>query len=364
MIFYKSLTRELTLTAIGVFTVLLAVLISTQAINLLGRAAEGSIANDALFTLIGFWAIGLFPILLVLTVFVSTLLVLNRLWRDHEMTVWLSAGQSLTRLLVPVLRFAFPLSILVAIVSLGLAPWADQRSKQYASSLKEREDMSAIAPGIFKESSDAARVYFVESYAGEQGSASHIFFQDASEEKVATIFAQSGYLGTDAAGQRTLVLENGYRYVGMPGDADYQVIAFKRYRVVLGQGHRLMSIPTSRQSMSTLQLLYEYPQANAAAELAWRVSLPLSVLVLAVLAIPLAYFNPRSQHNTTLILALVIYFVYQNMLTFIRNSILNEQINALSMLGVHAVVLLLALLWLYYRRSYPAPWLARKNKST
>ena len=73
MVFYKSLTRELTLTAIGVFVVLLAILVSTQAINLLGRAAEGQISNDAVAALIGFWALGLFPVPLILTVFVSVM---------------------------------------------------------------------------------------------------------------------------------------------------------------------------------------------------------------------------------------------------------------------------------------------------
>jgi len=349
MVFFKSLTRELTLTAIGVFVVLLGILVSTQAINLLGRAAEGQIATDAVSALIGFWALGLFPVPLILTVFVSVMVVLTRLWRDHEMQVWLSAGLSQKSLLGPVLRFAIPLSILVGVVALGIAPWADQRSQVYADQLKQREDISAVSPGIFKESGDGNRVYFVENYAGHNGSASNIFFQDITDGKIASIFARSGHLGTDEEGQRVLVLENGYRYVGMPGQANFDVITFKRHNVTIGQSHKLVALPSSRQSQSTLQLFHQLNQPSARSELAWRISLPFSCLFLSILAIPLAYVNPRSGHTYNLIIALLAYFIYQNALTFVRNGILHETLPVYSIALVHVAVLVIGLLGLSYR---------------
>ncbi|TDR71619.1 LPS export ABC transporter permease LptF [Paludibacterium purpuratum] len=350
MVFFKSLTRELTLNAVGVFVVLLAILVSTQAINLLGRAAEGQIANDAVAALIGFWALGLFPVPLILTVFISTLVALTRLWRDQEMQVWLAAGLSQKSLLGPVLRFAVPLSILVAVVALGIAPWADQRSQVYADQLKQREDISAISPGVFKESSDANRVYFVENYAGQNGSAKNIFFQDLTDGKISTILAKSGHLTSDDLNQRIIVLEDGNRYVGSPGHADFDVTAFKRYSVVIGKDHELVAAPRSRQSQPTPLLLAQLDDPSARAELAWRLSLPLSCLVLAILAIPLAYTNPRSGgHTFNLIAALLSYFAYQNGLTLVRNGILHNSLPAWSILFVHLAVLALAMFGLYYR---------------
>jgi len=350
MVFFKSLTRELTLTAIGVFVVLLGILVSTQAINLLGRAAEGQIANDAVAALIGFWALGLFPVPLILTVFISVMVVLTRLWRDHEMSVWLSAGMSQKSLMGPVLRFAVPLSLLVGVVAIGIAPWADQRSQVYADQLKQREDVSAVSPGVFKESADGNRVYFVENYAGQNGSASNIFFQDVSDGKISTIFARAGHLGSDDSGQRVLVLENGVRYVGMPGKADYDVTSFQRHTVVIGRDHKLMSLPNSRQSQSTLQLMRLWSvDPGARSELVWRFSLPFSCLLLALLAIPLAYVNPRSGHTYNLVAALLVYFLYQNLLTFVRNGILHETLPVYSIVLVHLSVLGLTWMGLVYR---------------
>ncbi|WP_028536342.1 LPS export ABC transporter permease LptF [Paludibacterium yongneupense] len=363
MVFQKSLIRELTFTAIGVFVVLLAILASTQAINLLGRAAEGQIANDAVAALIGFWTLGLFPVLLILTVFVSVMIVLTRLWREHEMSIWLTAGLPLSSLLGPVLRFAVPLSILVGIVSCWVGPWADQRSQQYAELLKQREEISAIAPGVFKESAGSNRVYFVESFAGHNGFASNIFFQDMTNDNVSTIFARSGHISTDGDGQRQLVLEDGQRYIGQPGKANYDVMAFKRYTVAISESHKLAGgIGQSRQAQSMKQLLARGNDQEARAEIAWRLSLPLSCLVLAILALPLSYFNPRSGHTYNLVLAILIYFLYQNGLTLIRNNILRGELHPASLLLVHAAFLLFAFAGLAYRNR-PSATLAQTLKS-
>lgn len=358
MVFFKSLTRELTLNAVGIFVVLLAILVSTQAINLLGRAAEGQVANDAVAALIGFWALGLFPVPLILTVFISTMVVLTRLWRDHEMHVWLSAGLSQKSLLGPVLRFAIPLSVLVAVVALGIAPWADQRSQVYADQLKQREDMSAVSPGVFKESGDGNRVYFVENYAGVNGSAKNIFFQDVTDGKISSIFAHSGHLTTDAQGQRILVLEDGHRYVGSPGEADFDVTDFQRHTVAIGTERSIVDVPRSRQSTPTPVLLKQLHEGTARAELAWRLSLPLSCLVLAILAIPLSYVNTRSGgHAYNLVAALLAYFLYQNALTFVRNSIMHDNTPAWSILLVHLAVLAIGLFGIYYRNRPAQPLL-------
>lgn len=355
MVFQKSLTRELTFTALGVFVVLLAIIVSTQAINMLGRAAEGQIANEAITALIGFWTLGFFPVLMILTVFVSVLVVLTRTWRDHEMVVWLSAGLSLRDWIWPIMRFALPLAILVAGVTLFVGPWADQRSQDYAEIIKRREEVSAIAPGVFKESSSATKVYFIENYTGQNSAASNIFMQDMTDGKVSTVFAKHGYITTKKDGERVLVLEDGTRYVGDPGKADYQVGKFKRYTASIGESQMATGPAGNRQSIPTRQLLgSSNPEYKA--ELAWRLSMPISCVLLALLALPLSYYNPRSGHTYNLLFALLTFFVYQNGLTVARNWIAQGKTGVWSIALVHALLLLLALALLRHRNRPQLPF--------
>lgn len=354
MVFQKSLTRELTLSALGVFIVLLAIIVSTQAVNLLGRAAEGQMANEAVAAVLGFTTLGFFPVLMILTVFATILVVLTRIWRDHEMVVWLSSGLSLSNWVWPVMRFTLPLAVLIAGVTLFIGPWADQRSQDYAEQIKRREEVSAISPGVFKESASSNKVYFIENYSGEHGAATNIFMQEITDGKVATIFAKSGFITTKPDGERVVVLKHGQRYVGEPGSANYEVAEFQRYTAGIGESQQMPGPSGNRQAIPTAQLLSQ-DSADYRAELAWRLSMPISCVILALLAIPMSYFNPRSGQTYNLLLSLLVFFVYQNGLTVARNWVAQGKAGVWLVLLVHLAMLALALALLSYRNRPARP---------
>lgn len=356
MVFYKSLTRELTFTAAGIFIILLAVLVTTQSINLLGQAAEGHIASESVAVLIGFWSLSLVPLVLILTVFISVLVVLSRLWRDHEMAVWLASGVSLKAWVRPLMRFALPLALIIAVMSLAVSPWANQRSRQYAEQLKQREEMSAISPGVFKEARAANRVYYAESYSPLTGAANNIFVQDISDGHVSTVLARSGKLTTNDAGERVLVLQDGHRYVGEPGHADYEETHFQRYTVALADAPQLLSqIGSNTQSRSTLFLLHS-KESDDKAELVWRLSMPISCVMLALLALPLSYTSPRSGSSYNLVFALLAFLLYQNGLTLVRNWIDAGRVPMYEIAFVHLALLTVAAFLIRLRNRPAAPW--------
>ena len=169
MIYQKQFVKETTLTAVGIFFVLLAILVSTQSVTLLGRAADGRVAVDAVAALIGFWTLNMTPLLLVLTAYISILTVLTRYWHGSEMAVWLSCGLGLKNWLRPVFSFALPLAVLLAVLQLGVLPWADMRSREYAEILKQKQNLSLVEEGVFRElGKKNGRVYFVEQFDAEK----------------------------------------------------------------------------------------------------------------------------------------------------------------------------------------------------
>src|SRR5580765_7150933 len=111
MIFRRSLVRELTATAVALFLVLLAILFTNLVLRLLARAAGGAVAPDGILALLGFNALFYFNILLSVALFLTVLLTLSRWYRDSEMVVWFTSGQSLTTCLKPILLFAAPFSV-------------------------------------------------------------------------------------------------------------------------------------------------------------------------------------------------------------------------------------------------------------
>ncbi len=349
MIFKKNFIKETSMVATGVFTVLFIILVSTQSINLLGRASEGRIAVEAVFALIGFWSLGLFPVLLILTVFISLITVFTRYWRDSEMSVWLSGGLSLKCWITPVCTFAIPFALLVMILSLFVTPWASQRSKEYAETLKQREELSVVSPGIFTEVGKDKKIYFVEKFSPETGAAENIFMQALDKNGRNTIvLAKSGYLLTEN-GERKLVLENGYRYTGEAGQADFETLNFGRSIAVIDQAPKIISAPNDKRTIPTSAILHT-SNLDFQAELIWRLSLPVSVVILALLTIPLSYYNPRTGHTYNLFFALLVYLIYQNGLTFLQDFIEKGQVSPWGgFILLHGSMGMLAFLLLQYR---------------
>ncbi|TAN56697.1 MAG: LPS export ABC transporter permease LptF [Betaproteobacteria bacterium] len=313
MIFQRSLLREFAHLAIAVFTTLFLIALTTRLIRLLGQAAGGKIPSDAVIAFLGFFAINVLPVLLSLTLFISVLLTLTRVWRDSEMVIWFNSGLSLAAWTRPVLWFAAPLVLLIALLSLVVSPWAVQMAEQYRSHVDARDDLSRVDPGAFGESRSKERVFFVEGVAGDKSSVQNVFVNSTQHGRTGVMMSEKGITEIAPGGDRFLVLFGGRRYEGVPGEAAFRVMEFERYamRIATPEGE---TPEATQRSLSTLALI-ESPSEVNRAELLWRVGIPLSALILSLLAIPLSYVNPRAGRSINLILALLIYITYSNLLS-------------------------------------------------
>ena len=313
MIFQRSLLREFASTGIATFVVLLAITITTQLIRFLGYAARGNISTDAVLTFLGFASLRYLPILLSLTLFISVLMTLTRSYRDSEMVVWFTSGQGLNAWIRPVLIYAAPLVSVIAVLSLYLSPWSMGKTEEYRRQLESRDEVSAISPGVFKESRDAERVYFVEKLAANLTTVANIFVHSEEDGQIGTTVAKRGYQETAPHGDRFLVLQNGRRYIGPPGSAEFRIIEFEKYSLRIESSEAKAALPTVK-SKSTASLMKEN-SAEATAELIWRAGLPISAFVLCLLAIPMSFVNPRAGRSVNLLFALFTYIVYNNLLS-------------------------------------------------
>ncbi len=364
MIYQRNFIKELSLTAVGIFVVLLAILVSTQAINLLGRAADGRVAIDAVAALIGFWTIGMTPLLLVLTAYISTLTVLTRYWRDSEMSVWLACGLSLEQWVKPVLQFALPFALLIAVMQIWVMPWAELRSREFAELLKQKQELSLVESGVFRSlGSSNGRVYFVETFDTDSGIMKNLFLREQDDKgNDNVVFAKEGTFSLKD-NKRMLELHNGYRYSGTAGRADYNQVSFEHLSLIISTTPKLVNPIDHRNTIPTADLIgSSNPQYQA--QLMWRLSLPISVLILSILAVPLSYFNPRTGHTYNILFAIGFYLIYQNGLTFLRNAVEDGKINFwLGMIPLHLTMLVVAILLLRIR-SLPAQPFMQALKSS
>jgi lipopolysaccharide export system permease protein len=313
MIFHRALLREFASLAGAVFMTLFAIALTTRLIRLLGQAAGGQIPTDAVIAFLGFFALGTLPVLLSLTMFISVLITLTRSWRDSEMVIWFGSGLSLTAWLKPVMLFALPQIAVIAALSLVISPWAAQMGAQYVTRLEARDDVSRVNPGVFGETGNKERVYFVESISGDASTVQNVFVSSVQQQKSGVSMSRGGRTETAPNGDRFIVLEDGRRYEGAPGDEQYRVTEFQRYAARIETAEN-KEPQLSHKSMTTAQLLATPTPVNLG-EVVWRVGIPVSAAILVLLAIPMSFVNPRAGRSVNLLFALFTYIVYSNLLS-------------------------------------------------
>jgi lipopolysaccharide export system permease protein len=349
-IFQNALVREFANNGLLLFSVLLGIIVISQLIRFLGEAVSGRLAVDGVLAMLGFSAMNYLPVLLSISLFLSILLTLSRAYRDSEMVVWFGSGIGLTRWIRPVLWYALPVVSVITLLSLMLSPWALHKADEFKHGLESRDDVTAATPGTFRESKQADRVYFVDNAEVGSNRVGNIFVQSEQNGKLGTMMAKQGLQETKPNGDRFLVLLKGTRYEGTPGQRDYRVVEFDRYAV------RIDSVPAKQMmpnlsSMSTLEL-WRNPTSWNLSQLEWRIGLPLSALILALLAIPLSYVNPRAGRSFNLVIAMVLYMMYTNMISVTNSWVgLGKISPALGLWAIHSVMLVIVIALFYWRMS-------------
>ena len=277
MIFQRALKRELFSTAGGVFLTLFTITITMMLIRILGQAAKGRVASEDVIALIGFTALNYMPIILILTGFVAVLLVVTRSYQDSEMVVWFASGQSLTKWLRPVLEFALPIVVLVALLGFVATPWAYRQSAEFRERFEKREDIARISPGKFQESAAAQRVFFVEKMSDDLSTVGNVFINSIKNGEVITVVSQHGTIETNDQGEKFVVLEDGVRYDETLDHSDFRIMEFEKYTAYIAPKGDVTVSDGSTRSMTTLELL-EDTNSKKQGELVWRIGLPFRVL--------------------------------------------------------------------------------------
>lgn len=359
MIFRRALQREFAQTAAAVFVALFAILTSSVLIRLLGQAAGGRVPADAVLALIGFGALAQLPTVLTLTLFIAILLSLSRSYRDSEMVVWFASGVPLTAWIAPVLLFTLPLVVVVGAGSLFLAPWSQQKSAEYRELLDSRDDTQRVAPGVFRESAGAQRVFFVEVGAGEDGRVGNVFVsEETAGGELVVIASAEGYLRTDDEGRRFVVLEKGRRYDGRAGTPQYRVMEFERYEVQVEQ-KAAASPPARARALPTAALMAQ-ADARSLGELLGRVGAPITALLLGLMAIPLSFVNPRAGRASNLLVAVLVYLLYSNAISIFQSWVSQGKVGFAAGLLLPHMAVLGALALMFHTRLAVSPFWRRR----
>ncbi|RMR00244.1 LPS export ABC transporter permease LptF [Pseudomonas syringae group genomosp. 7] len=354
MIVFRYLSREVLLTLSAVSAVLLVFIMSGRFIKYLAQAASGALDPGVLFMIMGFRLPGFLQVILPLGLFLGILMAYGRLYLESEMTVLAATGMSQQRLLAITMGPATLVGLLVAWLSFSLAP---QGATQFSLLINQQDAMTefdTLVPGRFQALRDGTRITYTKELSEDRSQLAGVFISEkrmssdkSKDNGITVLVAEKGHQEVRPNGSRFLILENGYRYDGNPGAADYRVIKYDTYGAMLPKPEISEEI-TDREAIPTSEL-FGSNAPRSVAELQWRISLPLSVFIVTLMAIPLSRVNPRQGRYLKLLPAILLYMSYLAILISVRSSLEKGKLPlSLGMWWVHAIYLVIGLVLFYW----------------
>jgi lipopolysaccharide export system permease protein len=345
LIIQRYLFREVSQAFAAVLVVLLLVFLSHRFVGFLTEAAAGHIASDLIFMLLALQVAVKLSVLLPLALFVGVLLGLGRLHKDSEIVAMAAGGVGVAGLTRHIFVFAGAIGILTFVLAVFLEPRLSLVQEQVVARARGQAEVTGVVPGRFKELGEEGQVIYVQSLSDDQREMRNVFVQLNRNEQQQILVSEKAYqtvMGT--SGDRFVVLEHGYRYEGQPGRADYIVTRFEKHAVRIDRIGR-SEVRNRLEAKSTRELISD-ARPDHLAELQWRLSMPISALLLGALAVPLARTSPRQGRYAKLLLGIVVYFAYSNSLGIARKYVESGELHPwIGVWPVH-IVLLTVTAWL------------------
>ncbi|MDD2547736.1 MAG: LPS export ABC transporter permease LptF [Burkholderiaceae bacterium] len=361
MLFDSSIRKELARSFGATLVVLVTVVMTMMLIRTLGQASRGSVSPSDVMLVMGFTVLGQLSTILSMSLFIAVVGVLSRMYRDSEMVIWFASGQGLARLLAPLLRFAWPVLAVIAVLSLGVLPWANAQIQELRTRYEQRSDIDRIAPGEFQESANGSRVFFIDKESPDPQAANNVFIAATDGPRESVTSARSARSEIQN-GERMVLLSQGQRLESSRTAPELKVSEFAEYGLRIGDAPPSAGGEMAIKNRPTYQLLSQAAPA-AQAELSWRLGLALAAINFVVLGLALAVVNPRAGRSSSLFLALFAFIVYNNLMNLGQSWI---EAGKLGLVGftvlLHGGTLLLGLLVLTLRHYQWSPrqwWTSR-----
>lgn len=309
----RYLLRESVGAWFAVTVVLLAIMLATRFARFLAEAAGGQLPREFLLSIVALSSLQYLVILIPVSLLLGILMALGRMYRDQEVSAMMGCGVGPGALYRPTLTLALCLTALTAALSFQIGPWAGRQADYLVRDAQRLIQFTPFEPGRFKEVAGGRAVFYTARQEEAGGALDTVFVRLLESGGPTIVTAQRGTQSLDrATGERILRLESGYRYAGEPGRADYDILRFDTFTTRVAPPP-LLQLSSKRKIRETGELIgSDDPEDQA--ELQWRIAAPLTVLLLALMAVPLAHTSPRAGRYGKLVLGILAYLVYSNLL--------------------------------------------------
>lgn len=356
----RYILKETAQTWFVVTMVLLLILLTNQFASVLGDAAADKLPKEAVFEVMGLTSVQYLTILIPIGLFLSIMLALGRLYRDSEMTALMACGIGPASFYRPLALLSVLLALPVGWLALSVSPGAMRQVQTIVEEARQRVDLRFLEAGRFITFANVEAVMYAESITAD-GVLGNVFVQRFKGSDVEVIVARRAWQ-SDSPDEYVKILKfaDGHRYKGRPGSPTFEIVTFSEY----GMPFALPAAGPSQLSTESRPLfdLLASSDPVARAEVQWRMSVPLALLVLTFLAVPLSRSGPRQGRYGGIAAGILVYIIYVDLLGAAKVWVVRGQSpEFLGLWWVHGVFLAAGIILLARQFGY-LNWFSRRRK--
>lgn len=349
----RYLTRDVLTHMVAVSFVLLVVIFSGRFVKYLAEAAVGDLAADILLPVMFYRLPGFLELIVPLGLFIGILMSYGRLYVESEMVVLSACGVSPGRLAAYTLVPAVVVTLIVGLLSLVVTPLGAARSEALLHDPASSQGLQSLAAGRFQSRRGSDVVSYAQDIDPDTGVMHSVFLSQGNDRngedaRMVVTVAEEGEVRMDPkTGARYLELRNGYRYEGVPGRLDYQVTQFSRFGELIPEPEGGIRTQAPVDGRPTRALMASDSPEDLAA-LHWRLSLPMMVPIVALIAQCMSRTDHRRGRYIKMAPAFILYLTYLLLLSNARSAVEEGKAGVLGgFWGVHLLFLAVALAMLY-----------------
>lgn len=319
MIIIRYLVRETLKSQIAILFILLLIFFCQNLVKVLGDAVDGNIPTNLVLSLLALGVPKMAQLILPLSLFLGLLMTYGRLYTESEITVMHACGLGKRTLIVAAMVLAILTSAVAAANVFWVGPWASSRQDEVVAEAKANPSIAGLAEGQFQSSQDGNAVLFVGNVKGN--TFNNVFLaqlRPSGNQRPSVVVAEHGVINQKRDGSQIITLDKGTRFEGTALLRDFRITDFTDYKAVVG--HQPVTIDSTQTEQMSMHTLWESEDPDARAEFHWRLTLVVSVVLMALLVVPLSVVNPRQGRVLSMLPAILLYLIFFLLQTSLRSN--------------------------------------------
>ncbi len=396
MLFHSSVRKELSRTFGASLVVLITVVMTMMLIRVLFLANKGRVNPTDVLLVMGYFVLGHLSTILTLCLFIAIVVALSRMYSDSEMVIWNASGRGLTGFISPLVSFAWPVCLGIAVLALFVWPWSNEQAQNMRTKFEQRSDLDRIAPGTFQESANGSRVFFIDKEdpsliapktATNNANANdkkanpkktetpdpltqqeekygygrnNIFISEVANGRESVTTARAGRI-ENRDGSKYLLLNAGQRSELDRKTGQTKVSEFEEYGNLIRNAKLTPFEGGPFKAKSSWTLLQNRTNGHMG-ELAWRLGLAFAAVNFIILGAAVASGNPRAGRGGSFVFALLAFVFYYNLINMSQSWIASGQFRFTNVIFIlHGSAFALGALWMAKRHNNWSFWAYLKS---